>query len=291
MSELSKLNANQYYTSGQEVRELLAYCDELWNLAPGTKVLEPSVGSGSFPLTAERLGYELSWVTNEWFPDCTNFESTYNADFLTLPPEKVDLVVGNPPYSGQVEYKGETTPLWLAFIKQSFEWSERVAFVLPLAALTYNFLSRLPDQVKVVGWTTPKPSTYVLGGVGASDTKEVRTTTVLFERTAGFSGYRFTPDPPDGFEWVETGHTEATHGISLTLKLGEARCLRKSWGRRFPFTEKEHQARVTCPRIEALLASGVIHEFAKEYTQALPAIQRREFNHYLSTLTGATHLR
>ena len=286
MSELSKLNSNQYFTNTTEVRELLAYCDELWNLAPGTKVLEPSVGSGAFPLTAERLGYELKWITNELHPDCTNYQATHNADFLTLPPEPVDLVVGNPPYTGQVEYNGNTVPLWLSFVLRSFEWADRVAFVLPLPALTWNFLSRLPESVKVVGWTTPKPATYVLGGVGASDTKEVRTTTVLFEKVPGFNGYQFNPEPPEGFEWVETGATEATHGVSLTLRLGEARCLRKSWGRRFPFSEKENQARVTCPRIEALLASNVIHEFARDYTQALPALQRKEFNHYLTVLAG-----
>ena len=290
MSELSKANANQYYTSNQEVRELLAYCDELWGLPEGTRVLEPSVGSGAFPLTAARTGYELEWITNELYSDCTNFEATHNRDFLTLPPEQVDVVVGNPPYTGQVEYEGETITLWLAFIKQSFKWADRVAFVLPLPALTWNFLSRLPATVKVVGWTTPKPATYVLGGVGASDTKEVRTTTVLFERVPGFNGYQFNPDPPAGFEWVETGDPEATHGVSLTLRLGEARCLRKSWGRRLPYSEKENQAKVTCPRIEALLASNVIHSFAKEYTQALPVLQRKEFNHYLTVLAGSTRL-
>jgi hypothetical protein len=281
MSVLSVENRNAYYTGNEEVRRLLQIADRLWGLT-GKVALEPAVGSGAFPLTASRLGYQLDWVTNELFPEQTNYQADTAEDFFSLQVGKVDIVLGNPPYTGLAQGDdGQRLPLWLAFINQSFKWADRVAFVLPVAALNYNFLCRLPDGVEVVAWTTAEHAPYVLGGVGGSETKEVRTTTVFFERT-GFEGYEFHAEPPHGFEWVETGDPEATHGVSLSLRLGEARCLKGSWGRRLPYSDREHQAKVSDPAMEAVLAANVIHDFAKQFTVALPAIQKREFNHYLT---------
>ena len=280
MSDLSKELHNAYFTGNTEVRTLLHYADQLWNLE-GKVALEPSVGSGAFPLTAERLGYyNTFWVTNELFPKQTNFAADHNRDFFELEPEPVDLVLGNPPYTGSREVDGRRLPLWLAFVHQSFKWADQVAFVLPLQALKHSNLSRLPEGVEVVGWTPPAANPFVLGGVGASEEKEVRTATVFLERT-GFAGYQYDTEPPEGLEWVATGHPEATHGVSLVGSLGEARCLKKSWGRRFPFCPNEPQVKVTAPDLEALLASNFVDEFASNLCSALPVLSKEELNFYL----------
>ncbi len=280
MSELSKELHNAYYTGNAEVRTLLHYTDQLWGL-DNKVALEPSVGSGAFPLTAERLGYwNLWWVTNELFPEQTNYRADHNEDFLRLTPKPVDLVLGNPPYTGSGEVDGVRLPLWLAFVHQSFKWAEQVAFVLPLQALKHSNLCRLPAGVEVAGWTPPTANQFVLGGVGGSEEKEVRTTAVFFERT-GFPGYRYETEPPEGLEWVAIGDPEATHGVSLVGSLGEARCLKKSWGRKFPFCSNETQVKVTDPHLEALLAANCVHDFASDLCSALPVLSKEELNFYL----------
>jgi hypothetical protein len=282
MSVLSISNKNAYYTSNCEVKRLLQVADRLWGLE-GKVVLEPSVGSGAFPLTANRLGYDTKWVTNELFPEQTNYQADTNQDFLVMEAGRVDAVLGNPPYTGTTQgTNGQRQPLWLAFIHRSFEWADQVAFVLPLASLDYSFLSRLPEGVEVVAWTEPHEAPYVLGGVGQSDIKSVKTTTVFLERT-GFAGYQFHREPPEGFEWVTTQEDqEATHAVSMYGNAGEVRCLRGSWGRRVPFCANEERVVVKDPRIEALLASGVIREFAKQRCSAIPALSRAKFNHLLT---------
>ena len=283
MSVLSVENKNAYYTRHEEVRTLLHYANELWGL-DGKTALEPSVGSGAFPVTAERLGYyNLWWVTNELYPEQTNYQANWNQDFLELTPQPVDLVLGNPPYSGTAAVDGQRLPLWLAFVNQSLKWADRVAFVLPLQALKYGNLNRLAAGTEVVGWTTPTTNEFVLGGLGASEVKEVRTTVVFFERT-GFPGYTQETKAPAGLEWVPSEDERATHGVSLVSNLGEARCLKGSWGRRYPFCEREPQVSVTSPELEALLAANLVHSFAKELCSALPALTEAEFNHYLNFL-------
>ena len=282
MSKLSLENNNAYFTGNSEVRSLLNNAEKLWGLE-GKTVLEPSVGSGVFPLTATRLGYDVKWKTNELFPEQTNYQADHNEDFFKLCPKPVDLVLGNPPYSGTVKFEEQRLPLWLGFVNQSFKWADRVAFVLPVYALNFRHLSRLPEGVEVVAWTEPETQPYVLGGTGGSEVKEVQTTTVFYERT-GFAGYVYESQPPDGLEWVKSGDPTATHGVSLWGNVAEARCLKKSWGRKFPFSEDEALVRVTENRVEALLASGVVGRFAGRYSTARPSVTKTEVNHLLNVL-------
>jgi hypothetical protein len=280
MSELSRANRNQYYTGGREADTLLTLVGKVWGLNKGT-LLEPSVGSGAFPKASERLGLPYEWVTNELFPDNSNYRATHNEDFMAMPPFVVDAVVGNPPYTGDTSYKGVRMPLYLAFINKAFEFANRVAYVLPLPVLKWKALNMLPEGVEVVAWTTPKPNPYLLGGVGGGEVREVKTTIVLFERTGG-PGVSYWNEAPEGLEWVAKGDERATHAVCEWGSVGEGRCLRGTWGRRVPTAERH--CVITDQRIEGLVATDAMRRFIGELSSAVPSATVPEMNHYLNAM-------
>ena len=153
-----------YFTGLHEARQLLKKADGVWGL-DGRRVLEPSVGSGTFIEAARIDGYDIEWVTNELFPETSCFEPDFTEDFLQLEAERIgpiDLVVGNPPFSGRVSYRGVKTSLGFAFVlKVLNEHSTRAAFVLPPNVLRTRWLRLLPDDTRVVAWAKMLP-----GGLG-----------------------------------------------------------------------------------------------------------------------------
>lgn len=279
--ELSRENKSAYFTSGEEALTLLRLADELWGLN-GKTAIEPSVGSGVFVTAAAGAGFDLSWTTNELYPEHTNFIPDTHEDFLTLPPERKDFVIGNPPYSGTVSYDDKKMKTQDAFIHRSFLWADRVAFVLPLSALRPKTLSQLPEGVEVVAWTEPVRQVYTLSGVGGGSQKTVRTVICFFEKN-GFSGYPFDGSPVPGLEWVEFGDPRATHGISVWGTPGRAKALNGSYGPREKLSNEQHCV-ITDPRIEKIVASGFLRKYCSNWTTAIPFVAKDEFNWYFRCL-------
>lgn len=284
MSDLSVSNRNQYYTSDTEAETLLAIANELWELN-GKHLLEPSVGAGAFPKAAGRLGLSVEWTTNELYPDNSNYPPTTSRDFLEMPPKRVDAVVGNPPYTGSAEVGERRMPLYEAFLHRAFQWTDRVAFVLPLPVLKWKNLARLPEGVELVAWTTPTTNEYLLGGFGTNEEQEVATTLAFYERT-GAEQPKFQSEPPDGLEWLPDGHPDATHAICGWGMAGATRCLKGSWGPTLGWSS-EHYARITSTDIEALLATDAIYQFSKMLSSASPTITKKELSHCLRVMLEA----
>jgi hypothetical protein len=284
MSATSEFNKNQFYTGDTEAETLLAIANELWELN-GKHLLEPSVGAGAFPKAARRLGLSVAWTTNELYPDNSNWRADSHKDFLEMKPQRVDAVVGNPPYTGSAEMGERRMPLYEAFLHQAFQWADRVAFVLPLPVLRWRNLARLPEGVELVAWTTPKRSDYLLGGYGTNEEQEVATTIAFFERTGG-KGVEWDGSPPEGLEWLPEGHPDATHSVCNWGAAGSTRCLRGSWGATVP-AASELFCRITSTEIEALLATNAINEFAKTLSSASPSVNKEEMNHYLRVMQKA----
>jgi hypothetical protein len=252
-----------YFTQTEEVVQLLRIVDTVWGLN-GKTVLEPSVGAGAFPLCSQRLGYQTNWVTNEMYPDQTNYIPDFTQDFLSLPPQTADIVIGNPPYSGKVKYNGLSMPICEAFIYRSFEWADRVAFIVPPVALRPRSLSNLPKGVTLKLWTTPQVNNYTVAGSGRGLPKSVRTTICLYER-GNYAPIPYSEDPVPGLEWVKPGDPRATHAVCFWMNPGLGRALDGSWGQLEPF-KYEYPCVITDPRIEPLFATHAIRKYWTEYS-------------------------
>lgn len=285
MSDLSVSNRNQYYSSSTETETLLAIANEMWDLR-GSKVLDPSVGAGAFPKASMRMGLGINWVTNELYPDNSNWKADTQMDYLEMVPEdRYDAVITNPPYTGNGEVDGVRYPLYEACLHHALKHTDRVAFVMPLPILKRRALARLPEGVELVGWTTPKRNPYLLGGYGTDEVQEVATTLALFERT-GCQRLEYDGTPPEGLEWLPDGHPDATHAITGWGAVGQTRCLRRRWGAVFP-SASEHYARITSIEIEALLATDAIAQHMRLFASATPSASKEEISHCLSVMLRA----
>ena len=276
---------SQYYTPEQECLRLFWAMEQTWGDLNGMRVLEPAVGSGAFIRAAQAKTLGLSWVTNELFPDSNSFDADFNENFLTLQPEdtgEVELVVGNPPFSGFVMYDEIKVPLGVAFVLHSLKFADRVAFVLPPSNLRLPTLEKLPKDVFVAAHTFPTSHPYNLGGSGQGEEKEVRTCIALFERRPGQTNdYTMLTQDIDGCEFLS--HDEAEEATHFIQHWGGTmtRAADKTWGRRVEFA-RELPLKITNNDVEALLASNVINDQMKIYTSAAPFATSREIKHLIN---------
>ena len=275
-----------YFTDLSEARQLLRKAHEVWDLN-GKRLLEPSVGSGAFVEAARVEGLAVEWVTNELFPDTNNFQADFNKDFLQLTAEEVgpiDVVVGNPPFSGSVHYNGVKTSLgWGFVLKSLYEHAPKAAFVLPPNVLRYHWRRHLPDDTQILAWSEPCGQNYVLAGAGEGVEKEVKTTCALFERTGtpqARTEWMGDTEIP-GLEFVESEES-ATHAISNWGGVA-LRALDGTHGREVAYAS-EVLVKITDPRIEALLAASAIHDHASFLGSGSVSISRSELAHHINVL-------
>lgn len=275
--------SSQYFTSTEECAALFSICEQVWGDLAGKRALEPSAGSGNFVRVSNGLNTGLQWVTNEMDPDLP-FETDFQSDFLTLTQKdtgEIDLVLGNPPFSGSTQYRDVRTSLGMAFILHALTFSDRVAFVVPPNVLRVPWLAKLPKDVEVVAWTEMRSAEYVLGGGGAGQNKDVQTCCVLFERTGcEDNGYEVLSGELPDVEFVED-EAEATHAIQLWGGLN-ARALDGTWGRRFPWAS-ECLVKVKTLEAEAFLASKAMTAYVSQFTAASPQVGVSEVRHLLHT--------
>ena len=279
-----------YFTDLGEARQLLRKADETWDLN-GKRLLEPSVGSGAFVEAARVEGLRVEWVTNELFPSQTCFEADFNEDFLQLTADEVgpvDVVVGNPPFSGQVYYGDVKTSLGWAFVLKALtEHADRAAFILPPNVLRTRWLRLLPMDTSVVSWTEPGEKQYILAGAGEGAEKGVKTVCALFERNdtlaerEGWLGEREVP----GFRFVDT-YEEATHAVSNWGGVS-LRSLDGAHGRETPYAG-EFPVVITSPRVEALLATDELNKYTARFGSGAVSVSRGEFRHLINTFLEAT---
>lgn len=282
----SKRLNSAYFTGLHEARELLKKADEVWGL-DGKRLLEPSVGSGTFVEAARVDGYDVEWVTNELFPETSCYEADFNEDFLELSAQRVgqvDLVVGNPPFSGQVHYRNLKTSLGWAFVLKSlYEHTTRAAFVLPPNVLRRHWLDKLPDDTRVVAWSEPGEQPYVLAGAGEGTEQSVRTSCALFERgkLSEKANSWYGEEEVSGFRFVEA-ESEATHAVSNWGGVA-LRALDGTVGRSEPYAS-ELLVEITKPEVEALLATPAVTAHVTRFGSGAAHVSQKEFHHLLKYL-------
>jgi hypothetical protein len=147
-----KRRANDAYTTQPEltlaiVRRLK---DDLFASDPPSRVLEPSVGSGSF-VQALRTVFQQSFIVgvdiNPQVPGLTLCDRSVVGDFLTTEPtqllgdsceriaDKFNLVVGNPPFAVTVPGRKYGEPIWHEHVARALGCGTTTAMLLRLSVL------------------------------------------------------------------------------------------------------------------------------------------------------------
>lgn len=269
--------SSAYFTSIEECHTLLSVVDQIWGL-DGKKALEPAVGSGS--IVRASSAYSLEWVTNELHPDQTNYSPHHTKSVFQLTKEdvgEVDMVIGNPPFTGKLTHNGVYQNIAYAFIDRAFMFADRVAFILPATILRARHLYQLPPEVRIVAHTPPKDQLYSLSEVSHGNDKSVRTTIVLFEKVPGTDNRpAYNADPVAGLEWLDS-YEGATHAV---CKWGgvSLRSLDGCYGRDQPYAS-ETPALITDPRIEGILLSQELCGYLEDTSVGVVWCPQEEINH------------
>lgn len=203
-----------YFTHPDDVTWCLNQLREIYGL-DGKTALEPASGSNIFVDAAP----ELSWTTNELFPEFSNGAThDYNLDFATAnlePLGRFDFVIGNPPY-------GRNSMLARKFVLRSLEVTDVVAMVLPRGLRRHTIWDKhFPDDCKVVFEESLPNSSFSLPD---GSVKEVGTFFLILERVPGYSRGQLLDQEPNGYKSLETWNRKteliagawpdwATHGI------------------------------------------------------------------------------
>jgi predicted RNA methylase len=221
----AKQHNSQYFTDINDCANLLDIVHEHWDLDDKVRVLEPSAGCGSFPKACAFWDYpKLEWVTNELYPDGGNYLHDYEEDFLSddfKPKGEFDLVIGNPPFSGKVNFRGERVGIATAFLRRSFEFVDRAAMILPANQARPYYRSLLPEGVQQVWCSEPS---WVQFSTPEGES-EVRVVYALYERT-GENERKMHPlsESVKGFRFAKN-YKEATHAICMWGAAGVVRQL------------------------------------------------------------------
>jgi predicted RNA methylase len=154
-----EIGKEQYFTPNDLAKECVQAVSVLYPLDTFSIVIEPSAGEGAFlSLLPEktRIGIDIDPKLGE----------IIEQDFLTWRPkgigsqEKV-LTIGNPPF-------GARSAIALKFIKHAAEFSDVIAFVLPMSFNKYTFQNMFPREFHLVdsmdctdSYKTPTGLSYV----------------------------------------------------------------------------------------------------------------------------------
>ncbi|MDR3128379.1 MAG: hypothetical protein LBT99_03545 [Bifidobacteriaceae bacterium] len=134
----------------------LGYCFD--NL----QFLEPSAGEGAFIQAVKKFGksfaFDLDPKNKSIFKiDFLNdniSQKNINKKLLKLPSRKKLITIGNPPF-------GNRSKLAIRFINKAFEYSDTVAFIVPLMFQKYSAQSKIRTEAKLV-FDTKIPSNSFL---------------------------------------------------------------------------------------------------------------------------------
>lgn len=136
-----KVEKEQFFTPRSLAEDCVKEVAALYPLDSFTTVVEPSAGDGAFLelLPKEtRIGIDIDPKINE----------IVEHDFLTWRPSSIKtnhniLTIGNPPF-------GARSALALKFIKHAAEFSNVIAFVLPMSFNKYTFQNMFPREFHLV---------------------------------------------------------------------------------------------------------------------------------------------
>lgn len=138
---------DQFFTSDNVAQDCLKYLADIapqlgYNIFKDVHFLEPSAGGGAFLRALELQGLDKTgWDID---PQC---EDVIANDFLSSDnpplPEREIIVIGNPPF-------GKRSKLAINFINRALEFSDTVAFILPIQFNKYSAQSKINSKAKLV---------------------------------------------------------------------------------------------------------------------------------------------
>jgi len=131
MKRILKSELDKFYTKKEVAKSLIKLVDlDLFDV-----VIEPSCGSGSFYNQIQhnnKIGVDIKpEISGVITHDFLTFDTT---DFKN----KKVLTIGNPPF-------GKQGSLALKFIKKSCDYSNKIAFILPLSFMKDSMKNKIPD--------------------------------------------------------------------------------------------------------------------------------------------------
>lgn len=156
---------DQFYTREDIAENLVEVTaqkvSEIYGVDPDAMTyLEPSAGTGAFlrglsNQGLEGIGYDID----------PGVDDIHTADFLNdildVPERDRIVVIGNPPF-------GKRARLALDFIERSFEYSDTVAFILPLQLTRYLTQKRIRENARLIYSDVLAPGIFVHDGSGYS---------------------------------------------------------------------------------------------------------------------------
>lgn len=123
--------------------------------------LEPSAGAGSFIDAAQKRNYKVFGTDIDPKRDdikYANFvEDNLNNVFDNFAKKEDMVVIGNPPF-------GKRAQLALDFIEKSFEYSDTVAFILPIQFMKYLTQKNISKRTKLVMNKIIDPESFTFEG-------------------------------------------------------------------------------------------------------------------------------
>lgn len=108
--------------------------------------LEPSAGGGSFMDAVSDKGYQIFGSDIDPQRDDVLYADFLKTDVRTvfsLPPKDDLIVIGNPPF-------GKRSALALEFIQKSFDYSDTVAFILPIQFMKFLTMKNIDKEAKLI---------------------------------------------------------------------------------------------------------------------------------------------
>ena len=150
MKRILKSELDKFYTKLDTAKYLINKVD----INSFEIVIEPSCGSGSF---YDQIHHE-SKIGVDIAPE---IDGVITHDFLTLDPKvsnKKVLVIGNPPF-------GKQGSLAMKFINKSAEYSDTIAFILPLSFMKDSVKNRIPEHFHLSEEEILDENSFELDGV------------------------------------------------------------------------------------------------------------------------------
>lgn len=224
---MSKAKAlDQFFTTPEVASEA---CETLYPILDilGYKnysFLEPSAGGGSFIDAASK-----SLVKTYAFDIDPKRDDVYYADFLSdniaehLPPREELVVIGNPPF-------GKRSKLAIDFINHSFQYSDTVAFILPIQFIKYLTQRRIDHNAKLVHNEQIQDESFTFEGKPYSVRSVFQIWTLKSINKDKLSDYRTRQAPPtrhDDFEMYSYNCTPQT--LHMFDKDWDFAVLRQGW--------------------------------------------------------------
>lgn len=148
---------DQFYTRPEvaswAVRELKSLFPTLGYNDP--VFVEPSAGTGAF---LKALGKNDKWIAGDLEPHYPGvLERNFLEDELPVAERDSAVIFGNPPF-------GKKSKLALAFVERSFDYSDTVAFILPVQFRKYITQKQIKSTAKLVYDELCPENSFVFNG-------------------------------------------------------------------------------------------------------------------------------